>query len=519
MKFSLICGLLLLGVSSWPAAIAAEAPATAVKPNIVVILADDLGYGDVQCYNPQRGKIPTPALDRLAAEGMRFTDAHASSGVCSPSRYTLLTGRYHWRTRLQRGIVGLWERPLIAPGRLTIAGLTAMHGYRSACIGKWHLGWDWGIAPEQKQYFTGFKARPVTDAHREAWREVFSLPIGGGPTAAGFGAYFGTDVPNWPPHCFIEDNRTLGIPVELLDNRLIGNNQGSQQGPGLAGWTFKPILPALTERACGFIADSARRKAPFLLYLPLTTPHTPLAVNQDWQGKSGLDSPVADLIMETDAAVGRVLQALEDGGVAGNTLVVFTSDNGFAPYAGVKELEARGHYPSGPLRGYKGDAWEGGHRVPFIVRWPGQVPAAAVSHHLVHHADLMATLAGILGTKLPENAGEDSFSLLPLLRGADRPPRDHAVSQSMNGLFAVRQGSWKLVAGPGSGGSWSSFSAKLPGDAGPQLYDLAADPGETRNRHAEEPGRAAALRGLLERLIAQGRSTPGTPQSNDVKIR
>jgi arylsulfatase A-like enzyme len=214
-----------------------------------------------------------------------------------------------------------------------------------------------------------------------------------------------------------------------------------------------------------------------------------------------------------------VLQALEDGGVAGNTLVVFTSDNGFAPYTGVKQLEARGHFPSGPLRGYKGDAWEGGHRVPFIVRWPGQVPAAAVSHHLVHHADLMATLADILGTKLPGNAGEDSFSLLPLLRGGDRPPRDHAISQGMNGRFAIRQGSWKLVAGPGSGGSWSSFSVKLPGDAGPQLYDLAADLGETRNRHAEEPERAAELRELLDRLIARGRSTPGAPQSNDVKIR
>jgi arylsulfatase A len=231
-----------------PAALHAVEPTR--KTNIVVIYADDLGYGDVQCYNPKRGKIPTPNIDRLAAAGMRFTDAHSSSGVCSPSRYTLLTGRYHWRTRLQAGIVGLWGVPLIAPDRLTIAELAKRHGYRTACIGKWHLGWDWSIPPESKKYFLtggygGKKDITATDAHLAAWRAVFSKSIEGGPVTRGFDEYFGTDVPNWPPYCFIENNRTSGMPTEFAAPALFRRNQASVQGPALKDWTLEPILPAL----------------------------------------------------------------------------------------------------------------------------------------------------------------------------------------------------------------------------------------------------------------------------------
>jgi arylsulfatase A len=348
------------------------------KPNVLVILADDLGYGDVQCYNPERGKIPTPAIDNLAKQGMRFTDAHTSSGVCSPTRYTLLTGRYHWRTRLQSGIVSVWEQPLIAPDRLTIAGLLKLQGYQTMAIGKWHLGWDWPIDASRRASFqakAGAKLpTPATAQMIADWKQVFSQPIAGGPTTRGFDGYFGTDVPNWPPYCFIENDRTVGMPSELLPAEKFKGPLASQPGPALPGWQLEQILPTLTDRAVTYIQTAATKKRPFFLYMPLTAPHTPIAVNQAWQGKSGLNA-YADFVMETDAAVGRVLKALDDAGVAQETLVIFTSDNGCSPLANFPELQKAGHYPSGPWRGKKADAWEGGHRVPMIVRWPRKVAA------------------------------------------------------------------------------------------------------------------------------------------------
>ncbi len=498
---------------------AGQSPAKALPvgpPNILIILADDLGYGDVQCYNPQRGKIPTPNMDRLAREGMRFTDAHSSSGVCSPSRYALLTGRYHWRSRLQQGIVNVWGTPLIAPDRLTVAGLAKKHGYRTACIGKWHLGRDWPITEQQRKYFTGFGGQAggggqvstiATEAHRAVWREVFSQPIPGGPTTRGFDEYFGTDVPNWPPYCFIENDRTIGIPSELLPADKLRTNQASLQGPALRDWQLEAILPALGDRAVAFLRRAAAAKQPFLLYLPLTSPHTPLAVNRQWLGKSGLNL-YADLVMETDAVVGRVLEALRETGAAENTFVLFTSDNGCAPYIGAKELEAKGHFPSGPLRGYKGDVFEGGHRVPFIVRWPGVVKPGRVCGQLVHGADLIATVADILGTKLPDDAGEDSFSLLPLLKGEDKAVREHAVSCASSGIPGLRRGPWKLILQPDPKTKTSV-----------QLYNLDADIGEQTNLAGEKAERVAEMRALMERLITQGRSTPGAKQKNDVEVR
>mgnify|MGYP002623694920 CR=1 FL=1 len=494
--------------------------AEGTKPNVVLILADDLGYGDVQCYNPERGKIPTPHIDALAAAGMRFTDAHSSSGVCSPSRYTLLTGRYHWRTRLQSGIVGYLERPLIAEDRLTLPGLLKRHGYQTACIGKWHLGWDWDISAEERGLLAPGRGKfpEASEKHRAAWREVYARAIGGGPTTRGFHEYFGTDVPNWPPYCFIEQDRTVGIPTEFLPRELFQNNLASLPGPALADWKLEGVLPALGDRACEYIERQAKTEEPFFLYLPLTSPHTPLAVNESWRGKSGLNSAVADLIMETDALVGRVLAALEKSGAAENTLVLFTSDNGFAPYVGAKHLEQQGHFPSGNLRGYKGDAWEGGHRVPFIVRWPGKTPAGAVCKELVHQADCLATFAEVLGVELPAEAGEDSFSLLPLLRGGSEPVREHAVSQGSQGLLAVRLGEWKMLFGPSGGGAWSSQSATKPDGQPAQLYNLAEDLGETRNLHAEQPEQAAKLTALMEQLVTRGRSTPGPEQKNEVPV-
>ena len=509
-RLGLLCAVASL-ISLFATARAADS-----RPNIIVILADDLGFGDVQCYNPERGKIPTPNIDRLAGQGMRFTDGHSSSGVCSPSRYTLLTGRWHWRTRLQSGIVGVFGPPLIAPGRLTIAGLLKQQGYQTAAIGKWHLGWDWPIAREQRKFFPGGGGKDagdgtVSDAHRAAWREVFRQPIAGGPTARGFDSYFGTDVPNWPPYCFIEDNRTRGIPSEFLPAELLAKqaNLASLQGPALTHWNLDAILPVIGEHACRFIERSAKQPAPFFLYLPLTSPHTPLAVAEAWRERSGLNT-YADFVMETDAVVGRVLAALDKAGAAKNTLVFFTSDNGCAPYVGAAELEKKGHFPSGPLRGYKSDVWEGGHRVPFIVRWPGVVAAGSRCDQLVQQADLMATFADLLKMKLPPDAGEDSVSILPLLRGSGKPVRAFAVNQSSGGLPAIRKGPWKLIFGPGSGG-WGKGAEDQP----LQLYNLDDDIAETKNVAAGHPALVAELTALMEKVVADGRSTPGPAQAND----
>jgi arylsulfatase A-like enzyme len=486
-------------------------------PNLLLIYADDLGYGDVSCYNPERGKIPTPNIDRLATEGMRFTDAHSSSGVCSPSRYALLTGRYHWRSRLQSGIVNLWERSLISPDRLTLGKLAREHGYRTAMVGKWHLGWDWPIPEGGRKLLQGSKTQdvPATAARKAMWEDLFSQDIPGGPVDRGFDRYFGTDVPNWPPYCFIENRRTAGIPTEFLPVRLFKNHMASQQGPALAGWELEPILPAIGDRACEWIAEYAKGDEPFFLYLPLTAPHTPLAVNEAWKGRSGLGT-YGDFVMETDAVIGRVFEALEKSGAAEQTLVILTSDNGCAPYIGAEELEKKGHFPSGPLRGYKGDAWEGGHRVPFIVRWPGQVAAGSRCDQLVHQTDVFATVADLLDHELPPGAGEDGFSLLPLFRDPGSPVREHAVSHGASGLAALRQGPWKLIFGKGSGGPWSKGGK----DAQPgQLYNLAGDLGEARNLYDAESERVAAMTALMEKLVEEGRSTPGPTQQNDVPVK
>ncbi len=493
---------------------------TRALPNIVILYADDLGYGDVQCYNPQRGKILTPNIDRLAAQGMRFTDGHSSSAVCSPSRYTLLTGRYHWRTRLQSGIVGVFGEPLIARDRLTIAGLAKQHGYRTAAIGKWHLGMGWPLDDKQRQLLSA-KApdepddeATITQDHREAWQAIFSQAIAEGPTTRGFDSYFGTDVPNWPPYCFIEDNFTLGIPSRFLPEVNFVKNQASLRGPAIEDWSLSDILPKLAERASQFVTSAALTNEPFLLYMPLTSPHTPLAVNAPWRGKSNLNL-YADFVMETDAVVGQVLEALERSGAADTTLVIFTSDNGCAHYIGTSELETQGHFPSGPLRGYKSDAWEGGHRVPFIVRWPGVVKPNSVCRQLVHQADLMATMAELFARQLANDVGEDSHSFLPLLNGENVTVRETSVSCSIKGIPSLRVGRWKYIPAAGSGG-WSESEDESQPE---QLYDLEVDLGETNNLASLQPEQLAQMKVVLEKIIDDGRSTPGAPQQNDVSVK
>jgi len=489
--------LALLGLAP-RAAVAAEKEVARAKPNIVYILADDLGYGDVHCLNPQRGKILTPNMDKLAAQGMVFTDAHGSSSVCTPSRYSILTGRYNWRSRLQAGVLGSYAPSLIPKSRYTVPAMLKENGYATACVGKWHLGWHW---PRKEKGMD------------------FSKPITGGPTAIGFDYYFGTDAPNYPPYCFIENDRTVGIPSVPLPKRLLENHLASKQGIALPNWKLEAILPTITDKACEFIGRQAKAGKPFFLYFPLTSPHTPLAVAHEWQGRSGLGR-YADFVMETDAMVGRVLEAIEQNGVMDNTLVIMSSDNGCAPYIGVAELEKNGHYPSARFRGYKADAWDGGHRIPFIARWPGVVKPGSICGQMVCQMDLMATCADILGAKLPDNAGEDSVSLLPLLRGGAEPTRQVLVHHSIHGKFAIREGKWKLLLCPGSGGWGTPNDAaarkeKLPAV---QLYDMSTDESERRNLQAEHPEIVARMTKLLEKIVADGRSTPGAKQKNDTKV-
>ena len=510
------CVAVAAAVAAWGSSMLA-APQS--QPNVVVILADDLGYGDVQCYNPDRGKIPTPHIDRLAAEGMRFTDGHSSAGGCTPSRYALLTGRYDVRNRMEGvGVFsGFGGPPLIPPQRMTIASLAKQHGYRTACVGKWHVGWNWPIKPAQRklmgaervdQMSDGYRTPAVSPEQTATWREIFSQPIGGGPTALGFDLFYGIDVPAWPPFCFIENDRTIGIPSELLPASDLRSDLSiaACQGPVIAGWDFVRVLPDMERRACDEITVAARSGKPFLLYLPLPSPHTPWSVSEEWRAKSGLGA-YADWVMQTDAAVGEIVAAIDASGAAENTLVIFSSDNGFAG-AGLAELTRQGHYPSGPLRGLKAQPYEGGHRVPFIVRWPAVVKAGSVCRQLAQQTDILATLADILGTSLPPDAGEDSFSLLPLFKGDDKPVRATAINSSGQGAYALRQGDWKLIVDTAG-----KMKKRL------QLFNLAHDLGERRELSEREPSRAAEMESLLRHIVFEGRSTPGPTQPNDGKLK
>ncbi len=486
------------------------------RPNIVYILADDLGSGDVRCLNPS-GKIATPNLDRLAAAGMAFTDAHSGSAVCTPTRYGILTGRYAWRTRLQAGVLGGCSPRLIEPGRLTVAELLRRAGYRTTAIGKWHLGMDWALKPDKPRF---------TDAIEEGadgWNVDFTRPIAGGPNAIGFDEYFGISASlDMVPYTFIADDRVTAIPtVDKQFPMMRGRDGGStRRGPAAADFEARDVLPALTRRAVATIrrhADAARTGRPLFLYLALSAPHTPIDPEGPWQGKSGLN-PYADFVMQVDAAVGEVLDALDERGLTDQTLVIFTSDNGCSPEAKFPELLARGHDPSLGFRGHKADIFEGGHRVPFLVRWPGVVAPGRRSDQLICLTDLMATCAEILGERLPDAAGEDSVSILPALEGRDRRPlREAVVHHSINGSFAIRQGDWKLALCPDSGG----WSAPRPGtkaavDLPPiQLYNLASDPAERHNVQDQHPDVVARLTRLLERYVDEGRSTPGPPRKND----
>jgi arylsulfatase A-like enzyme len=500
----------LLAVPALPASAADSA-----RPNILVILADDLGYGDVKCFNPE-GKIATPNLDRLAAAGMMFTDAHTGSAVCSPTRYGLITGRYAWRSKLKSGVLGGLSPRLVEPGRFTLAQMLKDRGYHTAAIGKWHLGMDWALKP----------GKQVSELSIEPREQVFNVeydqPIKNGPNSVGFDYYFGISASlDMVPYTFIENDHVTANPTEDRDFPLfLGRPQGRcRKGPAAPGFEVEGVLPALKKKALEYIDQRAKEGKPFFLYLPLASPHTPIAPLKEWQDKSGLNH-YADFVMETDAAVGEVLAALDRHKLADNTLVIFTSDNGCSPQANFPALMAKGHNPSYHFRGHKADIYEGGHRVPFIVRWPGKVKPGTRYDGLASLVDITATCADVVGAKFPDSAAEDSISLLPALGVKEGPVRKSVVVHSVNGSFAIREGKWKLCLCPGSGG----WSAPRPGvdDASRlppvQLFDLSTDIGEKLNLHDRHPDIVKRLTALLEKHVADGRSTPGTPQQNTTPV-
>lgn len=476
-------------------------PALQGRPNIVYILADDLGYGDVSCMN-RTSRIRTAYVDQLAGEGMVFTDAHSGSAVCTPTRYGILTGRYCWRSRLKEGVTHGDSPHLIEDGRMTVASMLNSCGYHTACIGKWHLGWDWQMKTDNSADID------------------FTRPILHGPTTNGFDYSFCIPASlDFAPYVYVENNRVTAVP-----NRVVDAKEGMllmRQGPTGADFEHRDVLPKLTEKAVAYINERGKSKKPFFLYFALTAPHTPILPSKEFQGKSGTNE-YGDFVVQVDWTVGQVMQALEQNGLKDNTLIIFTSDNGPSPNADFEKLAELGHSPSHVYRGHKADIFEGGHRIPFVVRWPGYVKAESTCDDITCLTDLMATVAEIVGLALPDNAGEDSVSMVPNLLGtASGPVREATVHHSVNGSFSIRQGRWKLELCPGSGG-WSPpkpgshEAGRLPAV---QLYDLSCDISETVNVQELHPNVVRRLTDLLQDYVDRGRSTPGAPQKNNGDVR
>ena len=455
------------------AALGAEA-----RPNIVYILADDLGWGDLGCYNARSG-IPTPNLDRLASQGMRFTDMHSPSAVCTPTRYGILTGRYCWRSSLKKGVLWGYSPNLIEEGRLTVPAMLREQGYQTAGVGKWHLG----LGPiDPVDYSKKLKPSPVDH---------------------GFDSYYGIPASlDMDPYVYIENDHAVAAPSAKTEGKNEPRGVFWRGGPMAPEFDFYGVLPHLTDKAVEAIE---KRTRPLFLYFALTAPHTPWVPKSEFNGKSKAGI-YGDFVTQVDATVGRVMKALDDAGMAENTLLIVTSDNG-ADWK-IEDKEKFAHRANAEWRGEKADIWDAGHRIPFLARWPGRIPKGTVNRELGCLTDLMSTLASVTGARVPPNAGEDSFDLLPALLGKPhKPARDAIVHHSNLGMFSIRQGNWKLVLGLGSGGfSPPATEEPTPGGAAGQLYDLAKDPGEKQNVYLRNPETVARLTALLEKYKKEGRS-------------
>jgi arylsulfatase A len=488
--------LLLFLITSLVTSCTYASPISSSKPNIIYILADDLGYGDLSCLN-ENSKIKTANLDKLASEGIYFADAHSGSSVCTPTRYGVITGRYAWRSRLKKSVLWGSSPHLIKPERMTVADLLKKQGYHTAMIGKWHLGWDFTFDDKKKI--------------------DFSKPVKNGPDANGFDYYYGhCGSLDMPPYVYVENGRVTAAP-----DRITANKGKGFWRKGSTGADFKHIdvLPNFFNRAEKYIDERAKAGEPFFLYLPIPAPHTPILPIKQFQGKSKTNL-YGDFVMQVDWHVGQIMDNLKKNGLDQNTIVIFTSDNGCSPEANFKELKKFDHQPSYIYRGFKAGIYEGAHRVPFIVHWPKKISAGLVSHETICLTDLMATAADLHNVKLPDNAAEDSVSFLSELLGKKRtkPLREATVHHSINGSFAIRQGDWKLILCAGSGG-WSKPNKALKGKSLPliQLYNLKKDPSEKNNVYKTQTAKVTQLFQLLEKCVENGRSTPGKTQSNEGK--
>lgn len=461
------------------------------KPNVIVILADDMGYGDVQSLNPH-SKIPTPYLDGMARSGMRFLDAHSPSAVCTPTRYGLITGRYCWRTSLKRGVLNGYSKSLIDPNRFTIADLFENEGYQTGIVGKWHLGMNFGKSDENPKKFD------------------FSKPIINSPNVNGFD--YSEVIPaslDFPPYVWVKNNKIEQFPS--ASQSAIRFPAFLRKGERSPDFQAINILDEIASKASQFISDAVEKNNPFFLYIPLTSPHKPVLPAKRFVGKSGLGL-YGDFVIQTDWTVGQILSALSKNKIEENTLVIFTSDNGSFMYRRnydesedhvsdetIQAYNEENHRSNFIFRGTKADVFEGGHRVPFLVKWPKMIRPGSISERTTCHVDILSTLADVLDVDLEKSAAEDSFSFLDHLLERDtkaiRPP---VINHSANGTFAIRKGSMKLILSEGSGGREKPSSRPFQGKW--QLYNLENDPREKVNLIDELPQVAEKMESLFRRI-------------------
>lgn len=483
-------------------------------PNIVIIYADDMGYGDLNCQNPD-SKIPTPNLDQLASEGMRFTDAHSSSGICSPSRFALLTGTYHWRN--QHGIVNSFGKPFFKDSDVTLPQVLQKSGYTTACIGKWHLGWDWKFKNEP----SGKTVQGEREVNYYLPEDIdWSAPISGGPLDRGFDYYFGDGTINFPPYAWIENDKFVELPTKDQDivKRGFETKEGNWEfrpGPMVEGWDPYKVLPTLTQKAVEYVNGQEKDK-PFFLYFALPSPHAPIIPNDEFIGTSEAGG-YGDFMVQTDWVAGQVLKALKEKGLDKNTIVIFSADNGPEKYA-FERAEKYGHYSMGDFRGLKRDVWEGGHHVPFIVKWPGKVSAGSVSKEVISQVDIMATLAAATNTPLAEGAAPDSYNLLPIFKGEKytSPLREATVHNTFEKAWGLRQGKWLYINAPSGEHTKMPDSFKklrnytdFEGDG--LLFDMEKDPEQRINLFAQHPEKIDTMDQLLQKYREQGYSVERTP--------
>jgi arylsulfatase A-like enzyme len=501
-------------LAAWP--IAAMADHHEAKPNIVFILADDLGYGDVGCYNPE-AKAPTPNIDRLAREGMRFTDAHSPSTVCTPTRYSLLTGRMAFRNGMKGVFTGAGGPCLIKEDRLTIAGMLRDQGYTTAMFGKWHIGLT----------FYDKDGKPITKNGLEAVKRIdYSQPITGGPIDRGFDQFFGTaccPTTDWL-YAYIDGDKIPMPPTRIVDRKPLPKHPYSRDNrPGMIapGFDLEEVDMVFLQKSLEFL-ESHKQKSPdkpFFLFHSAQAVHLPSFAGRAFKGKTEA-GPHGDFIFELDYVVGRLMSKLDQLGYGENTLVIFSSDNGPEVPTVIDMRKTHKHDGARPWRGVKRDQWEGGHRVPFIARWPKKIKDGSTSAQTICLTDVMATCAALTGATIPPNAAEDSYNILPVLLGqaGDKPVREYTLHQTISLALAIRHGNWKYLDHKGSGGNnygregeWGMKQFALPErapDAPGQLYDLSKDPGETTNLYNEYPEIVKALKGKLEEYKTSGRSAP-----------